>query len=172
VAKDNGLPLKPAKPWVPDLLFDDPVKSARAPSPPVADANEIAQNVIDPATPTTMDGDGTTKTVDRVAAIDQMAAPETSLPPDTSLPEDREELARRLTAQEKALRDLRVRCRNLQDEIAKAKHTVMFCGRDKMMSAKGALEALTNEHQQGEAEERRLMSETLMLRARIERSRR
>ena len=54
----------------------------------------------------------------------------------------------------------------------KAKHAAMFGDRSKMAVAKEALEALIAEYQRSEADERRLVTDTLSLRSRIERLRR
>jgi hypothetical protein len=161
-------PFIPSKPWVPDLMFDAPKKPA-ATTPgalefPSFDAKPTPAPVAPEAAPeVAAPEEGTTKLADAAPA----AAPAVAAPAETI-----DDLQLSLTAQEKSLRDLRISQRNLQDTLAKAKHTAMFGERSKQAAAKDQAETLAADYQRGEAEERRLVTETQTLRVRIERLRR
>ena len=83
--------------------------------------------------------------------------------------DDPAELRRILAEQEKALNKARIFRRNLQEDISKARRTFMFAERTRLYGAKSALDALVGQEQQSEIEERRLASEILTVRAKLER---
>lgn len=164
-------PTKPAKPWVPDLLFD-PVPAPRAPAaaaaPAVTPAPEERPVELAAATGGTAVQESTPQLVERPAPQE---LPERSAPqaPAISESDDPADLRRILAEHEKALNKVRILRRNLQEDISKARRTFMFAERTRLYSAKGALDALVAQEQQGEIEERRLASEILAVRARLER---
>lgn len=151
-------PTQAAKPWIPDLLFE-PVAGPRASAAP-AGGPTPEEKPVGPAAAT------------GAAVLD--SAPqlvELPIPPVPVIPEsdDPAELRRILAEQERALNKVRVLRRNLQEGISKAKRAFMFAERTRLYSAKGALDALVAQEQQSEIEERRLTSEILAVRARLER---
>jgi hypothetical protein len=155
---------RPAKPWVPDLLFEPvappsaPAASAPAQVPeprPAELATAVAAPVQDPA-----------PQVLEPPAPDAPAIPQA---PPASDSDDPAELRRSLAEQERALNKARIFRRNLQEDIAKARRTFMFAERTRLYSAKGALDALIAQEQQSEIEERRLSSDILVLRSKLER---
>lgn len=166
---------KAAKPWVPDLLFEPvappaaPVAKATGPTPDAKPAELVAatvaavqeaapQPVERPALPTPPLSESP-----RVSDSPSIAAPRIS---DSN---DPGELRDMLAGHEKALLKTRILRRNLQEDISKARRTFMFAERTRLHSAKSALDALIAQEQQGEAEERRLASEILEIRSRLER---
>jgi len=95
---------------------------------------------------------------------------QTSQAPASSESDDLAELRRILAEQEKALRSLRILRRNLQEDVSKAKRAFMFAERGRLGSIKGVLDDLVAREQQSESDERRLASEILAIRAKLERS--
>jgi len=149
---------KPAKPWVPDLLF--------AP-------------VARPAAPAASAGDPVPQKVSTAAAVPDVAETaaqvvERPAPPATSAldSDDPGALARMLAEHEKTLRESRILRRNLQEEVAKARRTFMFAERGRIGGAKLALDDLLAREQQVEGDERRLSADIVTLRGKLERLRR
>lgn len=151
-------PTKAAKPWVPDLLFE-PVAPPRAPAVPTGSPAPDAKPVELAAATGAAVQDSAPQPVAR-------PAPQT---PAISESDDPAELRQILAEQEKALHKARVLRRNLQEDISKARRVFMFAERTRLHSAKGALDALIAQEQQSETEERRLGSEILAVRARLDR---
>ena len=153
---------KAAKPWVPDLLFEPVARPAPAPvTRPSPEENPV---VLAPATAAAVQ-EPAPQSVERPESLER-PAPQASAVPDS---DDPAELRRVLGEQEKALNKVRIVRRNFQEEIAKARRAFMFAERTRVYSAKGALDALIAQEQQSEIEERRLASEILEARARLER---
>ncbi len=149
-------PTKPAKPWVPDLLFD-PVAPPRAPTAPASSpASEAKPVELAPA-------------MAAAVSAPQLIERPAPQPPAILDSDDPTELRRILAEHEKALNKVRILRRNLQEDISKARRTFMFAERTRLYSAKAALDALTAQEQQTEIEERRLASEILAVRSRLER---
>jgi len=151
---------KPAKPWVPDLLFA-PVARPAAPAPSAG--NPAPEKVPAEAVPAVAGG---AETAARVVERPASAVP-AALDSD-----DPVELARILAEQDKALRDARILRRNLQEEVAKARRTFMFAERGRIGGAKLALDDLLAREQQVEGDERRLSADIVTIRGKLERLRR
>ena len=152
-------PIKAAKPWVPDLLFDPVAR----PKPPAAPAGSPAPE----ANPAELAATATGAAVpDAAPQLAERPSPQT---PAISDSDDPVELRRILAEQEKALNKMRIHRRNVQEEIAKARRAFMFAERTRQYSAKSALDALVAQEQQSESDERRMGSEILAVRAKIER---
>lgn len=155
--------MKPAKPWVPDLLFE-PVARAEAPAAPASGPAPAEKPVELAAVP----GTAVPEAAPQIAAPQFVERP-TPQAPAASESDDPEELRRILADQERALNKTRISRRNLQEDISKARRAFMFAERTRVYSAKGALDALVAQEQQSEIEERRLASEILAVRAKLER---
>jgi len=157
---------KPAKPWVPDLLFA-PV--ARPPAP-VAPAGSPAPETV--SAPERVSAGATVPAAAETAArvVERPASPSPATVALAS--DDPAELARILAEQEKALRDSRILRRNLQEEVAKARRTFMFAERGRIGGAKLALDDLLAREQQVEGDERRLSADIVTIRGKLERLRR
>jgi len=151
-------PTKAGRPWVPDLLFE-----------PVARPQSGASSAGTPSS-----AEISAELVAAGAAVEDTALqPEgrqTSQAPASSESDDLAELRRILAEQEKALRSLRILRRNLQEDVSKAKRAFMFAERGRLGSIKGVLDDLVAREQQSESDERRLASEILAIRAKLERS--
>ncbi len=155
---------RPAKPWVPDLLFEPiappPAPAASSVTPvPEARPAELAAATVAPVE-------------DPVPQLVEPPPPDVpAIPPAPAISDsdDPAELRRSLAEQERALNKARIFRRNLQEDISKARRTFMFAERTRLYSAKGALDALVAQEQQTEIEERRLASEILALRSKLER---
>jgi hypothetical protein len=154
-------PIKPAKPWVPDLLFEPVARPQPEAAPVSSPAPEEVPAELAPAAAVQ-------------APVVQAPAPqpvERPAPPSPAFLEsdDPAELHRILTDQERALQKVRIRRRDLQEDISKARRAFMFAERTRLYSAKSALDALIAQEQQGEIEERRLSSEILTVRTKLSR---
>jgi len=164
----RGMPLdrkpSPAKPWVPDLLFE-PVAPPQPPAAP-------SVTPVPEARPAELAAATAAPVEDPVPQLVEPPAPDVpAVPPSPAISDsdDPAELRRSLAEQERALNKTRIFRRNLQEEISKARRTFMFAERTRLYSAKGALDALVAQEQQTEIEERRLSSEILALRSKLER---
>jgi hypothetical protein len=156
-------PTKAATPWVPDLLFD-PVAPPRAPAAPTSTPAPEAK----PAELVTTEA-AAPESAPQLPERPAPQAPAISDSPAILDSNDPIELRRILAEQEKALLKVRIHRRNLQEDLAKARRTFMFAERTRLYSAKGALDALTAQEQQTEIEERRLASDILAIRSKLDR---
>src|SRR5262249_1619036 len=129
-------PSKQAKRWVPDLLFDGPQAPAPKPATPRPSKTMSALfpefQADPPPTPPAQAGEESGP--ESVAAEEPTFAPPLAAPAPPPPPQPEAapaepvkigDLYRNYEATDLALRKLRVKQRDLQDAVAKAKHTVM-----------------------------------------------
>lgn len=164
---------KAAKPWVPDLLFE-PVAPPRAPAAPASSpAPEAKPAELVTATTAAVQEPAVQESgpqpVERPAPQTPPQTPPISQSPRITESDDPNELRRVLAEHEKAILKVRILRRNLQEDISKARRVFMFAERTRIYSAKSALDALIAQEQQGEIEERRLSSDILAIRSKLER---
>jgi hypothetical protein len=160
-------PTTPAKPWIPDLLFE-PVARFQSPAEP-ASSPPPEQSPAAEASPA--EAAAVASTVAE-APVQLAERPYSPAPASAADSDDPVQLRRVLEELEKTLRSLRIARRNLQEELSKAKRAFMFAERTRVYGAKGAVDALIAQDQQSEAEERRLTSEILAVRVKLDRSQR